>query len=128
MWYTVSVILAIIALAARVGIEYLAGEYDFLTVGIEYCDYILYACLALVGLMAILKIVRAFRKGRMPILGSVIATGAAGALYVLFSFLGGKYAVAEPWTPWIGYALIVLAVLMAVFILIRVILEIKKAR
>ena len=57
---------------------------------------------------------------------AIIATVITGAVYVLFRWLGGKYAVCAPFVPWIGYSLIGFAVIMVVFIVVKVILEIKK--
>ncbi len=125
--YAFSVFLTVIALVARVGIEYLSGKYEFLAEGVSWCNYVLYGCLVFVALMAILKIIISIvKKRKMKISGSIIATIAVGIVYAVFVWLGNKYEVVTPWVEWVGYALIGVAALMMIFIIGRVIYEIKK--
>ena len=125
--YALSVFLAVIALVVRVGIEYLSGKYEILAEGISWCNYILYGCLALIALTAILKIILSIRKKRkIKILGPIIATIGVGIVYAVFVWLGNTYEVVTPWVEWVGYALIGVAALMMIFIIGRVIYEIKK--
>lgn len=121
-----SVCLTVLALAVRVLLEYLSKEYENLTAALPWCNYVMYALLAVEAVMVIVKVVKAFRTGKVSIVASIIATAITGAVYVLFRWLGGKYAVCAPFVPWIGYSLIGFAVIMVVFIVVKVILEIKK--
>lgn len=121
-----SLCLTVLALAVRVLLEYLSQEYENLTAAVPWCNYVLYAMLAVVALMVIWKVAKAFRTGRISIVAPIITTAIAGAVYVLFDWLGGKYAVCAPFVPWIGYVLIGFAVIMVIFIVVKVILEIKE--
>ena len=125
--YAFSVFLTVIALVVRVGIEYLSGKYEILAEGVSWCNYVLYGCLVFVALMAILKIIISIvKKRKMKISGSIIATIAVGIVYAVFVWLGNTYEVVTPWVEWVGYALIGVAALMMIFIIGRVIYEIKK--
>lgn len=122
-----SVCLTVLALAVRVLLEYLSKEYESLTAALPWCNYVMYALLAVEAVMVIVKVVKAFRTGKVSIVAPIIATVITGAVYVLFRWLGGKYAVCAPFVPWIGYSLIGMGVNVVIFIIVLIIVSITGA-
>lgn len=122
-----SVCLTVLALAVRVLLEYLSKEYENLTAALPWCNYVMYALLAVEAVMVIVKVVKAFRTGEVSIVAPIIATAITGAVYVLFRWLGGKYAVCAPFVPWIGYSLIGMGVNVVIFIIVLIIVSITGA-